>query len=81
MSAPKSDTATVEARKHRLLELLTEGKTQKQAAKILPSEDFPANIRTVRRDVMSFKEQWAKLKVRQFETLAQATTKGKDAYV
>ena len=44
MSAPKSDTATIEARKFRLQELLAEGKTQREAAEILKGEEFPADV-------------------------------------
>jgi hypothetical protein len=58
MSAPKSDAATIEARKNRLLELLTEGKTQTEAAEQLRLEGFPADLRTVQRDVALFKPQW-----------------------
>lgn len=67
MSAPKSDTATIEARKNRLLELLTEGKTQADAAEILRLEGYPADVRTVRRDVMSLKGQWGEQNMSQFE--------------
>jgi DNA-binding CsgD family transcriptional regulator len=55
MSAPKSDTATIEARKFRLQELLAEGKTQREAAEILKGEEFPADVRTLRRDVTSLR--------------------------
>ena len=67
MSAPKSDTATIEARKNRLLELLTEGKTQVAAAEQLRLEGYPADARTLRRDVTSMKLQWGKQNMSQFE--------------
>jgi hypothetical protein len=67
MSAPKSDTATIEARKNRLLELLAEGKNQQQAAEILRLERYPADDRTVRRDVTSLRVQWGEQNMNQFE--------------
>lgn len=67
MSAPKSDTATIEARKNRLLELLAEGKTQSEAAEILRVENYPADLRTVQRDVQSLRGQWGKENMTQFE--------------
>ena len=67
MRAPKSDTATIEARRHRLLELLAEGNTQAQAADILRSEGFPASTRTIRRDVMSFAEQFKELNRKMYQ--------------
>lgn len=54
MSAPKSDNATIAARRARLLELLAEGSTQAQAVEVLRSEGFPADRITVWRDVKSF---------------------------
>ena len=58
MSAPKSDTATIEARKNRLLELLTEGKSQTEAAEILRREDYPASLRTVQEDIRKLRVHW-----------------------
>ncbi|HLX83156.1 MAG TPA: hypothetical protein VKR59_04630 [Terriglobales bacterium] len=52
--APKSDNATIAARRARLLELLAEGRTQVQAVEILRSEGFPADRITIWRDVKSF---------------------------
>jgi hypothetical protein len=63
----KSNISTVCARRFRLLELLAEGKDQAEAAEQLRLEGFPAHVRTVRRDVMSFKDQWAELIMTQFE--------------
>ncbi|SPF44747.1 hypothetical protein SBA1_550112 [Candidatus Sulfotelmatobacter kueseliae] len=67
MSAPKSDTATIEARKNRLLELLAEGKSQVEAAEILRSEGYPADPRTLRRDVTSMRGQWVKENMSQYD--------------
>jgi hypothetical protein len=67
MSAPKSDAATIEARKNRLLELLAEGKSQLEAAEILRREGYPADVRTVRRDVVSLKGQWGEQNMSQIE--------------
>src|ERR1700692_2663156 len=52
--ATKSDTATIESRRSRLLELLAEGKNQAQAAEVLQREGFPADRITIWRDVRSF---------------------------
>jgi hypothetical protein len=67
MSAPKSDTATIESRKNRLLELLAEGKTQGEAAEVLRVEGYPADLRTVRRDVRSLRGQWGEQNMTQLE--------------
>jgi hypothetical protein len=71
MSAPKSDTATIEARKNRLLELLTKGKTQVEAAEILRVEGYPADGRTVQRDVRSLRGQWGEANLNQYELLRE----------
>ena len=71
MSAPKSDTATIEARKNRLLELLSEGKTQVDAAEILRQENYPADLRTVQRDVRSLRGQWGEANMNQYESLRE----------
>lgn len=54
----KSDTATIESRRNRLLELLADGKSQVEAAQILESEGFPADKRTVQRDVKTMSKDW-----------------------
>jgi hypothetical protein len=51
MAGPKSDRATMAARRDRLLELLAEGKTETRAAAILREEGFPASHDSVERDV------------------------------
>ena len=71
MSAPKSDTPTIEARKHRLLELLSEGKTQVDAAEILRQENYPADLRTVQRDVRSLRGQWGEANINQYDLLRE----------
>ena len=71
MSAPKSDTATIEARKNRLLELLTEGKSQDEAAEILRLEGYPADDRTIRRDVTSLRGQWGEANINQYDLLRE----------
>lgn len=71
MSAPKSDTATIEARKNRLLELLAEGKTQTEASDILRQENYPADLRTVQRDVRSLRGQWGEANMNQYELLRE----------
>jgi hypothetical protein len=67
----KSDEATICARKHRLLELLIEGKTQAEAAEILRCEGFPAHPRTIQRDVMSLKGQWKIKNMSLFELIKE----------
>lgn len=71
MTAPKSDTATIEARKNRLLDLLKEGMTQADAAEVLRLEGHPADIRTVRRDVASLRVQWGEENMTQFDQLRE----------
>lgn len=71
MSAPKSDTATIEARKNRLLELLSEGKSQVDAAEILRREGYPADGRTIQRDVRSLRGQWGEANVSQYDLLRE----------
>jgi hypothetical protein len=71
MSAPKSDTATIEARKNRLLELLAQGKSQVDAAEILRVEGYPADDRTIRRDVYSLRGQWGEANMSQYELLRE----------
>ncbi|HKV79755.1 MAG TPA: hypothetical protein VJP02_16515 [Candidatus Sulfotelmatobacter sp.] len=71
MSAPKSDTSTIEARKNRLLELLSEGKNQTDAAEILRQENYPADLRTVQRDVRSLRGQWGEANMNQYEALRE----------
>lgn len=58
MSGPKSDTATIEARKNRLMELLAEGKSQVEAAEIMRLEDYPASLRTVQEDIRKLRGHW-----------------------
>jgi len=71
MSAPKSDTSTIEARKNRLLELLSEGKSQVGAAEILRREGYPADDRTIQRDVRSLRGQWGEANMSQYELYRQ----------
>lgn len=54
----KSDNATIEARRNRLLELLSEGKTETQAGEILRAEGYPASHDTVERDVDALAPRW-----------------------
>lgn len=54
----KSDTATIASRRNRLLELLSEGMSETQAAEILRSEGYPASHDTVERDVDALAPAW-----------------------
>jgi hypothetical protein len=71
MSAPKSDTSTITARKERLCQLLSEGKSQTEAADILRQENYPADLRTVQRDVRSLRGQWGEANMTQYELLRE----------
>jgi hypothetical protein len=51
MAGPKSDRVTIEARRNRLIELLSEGKTAAEAATVLRSEGFPASHDRVEADI------------------------------
>jgi hypothetical protein len=71
MGAPKSDTATMVARRSRLLELLLEGKTEVEAAQILEDEGYPASIVTIRRDVKSLAPAWREANLDAYSEHAQ----------
>jgi hypothetical protein len=58
MAGPKSDKATIEARRCRLNELLAEGKTPADAAPILRAEGFPASHDAVEKDVEAMSVGW-----------------------
>jgi len=63
----KSDIATIEARRNRLLELLSQGKSEVQAAEVLRAEGFPASHDTVERDVDKLALGWRKTNAEAFE--------------
>jgi hypothetical protein len=67
----KSDIATIESRRNRLLELLAEGKSQVEAAEILESEGFPADKRTVQRDVKFMKADWQNSNLSELDRIRQ----------
>jgi hypothetical protein len=71
MSAPKSDTATIAARRNRLLELLSEGRTEVQAADILRDEGYPASPLTIRRDVQTLAPRWRDANLEAYSEHAQ----------
>jgi hypothetical protein len=54
----KSDRSTVESRRNRLLELLSEGKSEAQAAEVLRAEGYPASHDTIGRDVDALVPKW-----------------------
>jgi hypothetical protein len=70
MAAPKSDSATIAARKLRLVELLNEGKSEAQAAEILRGEGYPASHDTITRDVRELGKGWAAATVQDFAASA-----------
>lgn len=65
----KSDTATIEARRIRLLELLNEGKTQAEAADILKAEGHPgATVGNIRRtDIRDLAPAWGERNAQSFD--------------
>jgi len=63
----KSDAATIEARRNRLLELLADGKTATQAAEVLRAEGYPASHDTIQRDVAGLTPSWRKENASAFE--------------
>jgi hypothetical protein len=71
MTAPRSDTATIEARRNRLLELLSEGKTEVQASSILRDEGYPASDLTVRRDVQTLAPAWREANLETYSAHAE----------
>jgi hypothetical protein len=58
MGGPKSDEATVQARRFRLNELLLAGKTVAQAGEVLRAEGFPASHDTVEKDEKTLALVW-----------------------
>ena len=67
----KSDTATIEARRNRLLELLSDGMSETQAAQVLRSEGYPASHDTVERDVDALVPKWRADNASAFEQYRQ----------
>jgi hypothetical protein len=65
----KSDTATIEARRIRLLELLNEGKSQAQAADILKAEGYPgATVGNIRRtDIRDLAPAWGERNAQSYD--------------
>jgi hypothetical protein len=76
MSAPKSDAATIQARRHRLLELLAAGKTQSECSAILIAEGYPAHRRTLWLDIQELQENWVEANA---EAYAKVTEKYRQA--
>ena len=60
MSGPKSDRATIAARRDRLSELLSEGKTMTEAGEILRDEGFPASHDRIEADIEALLPAWHK---------------------
>jgi hypothetical protein len=58
MGGPKSDEATIQARRFRLNELLLAGKTVAEAAEVLRAEGFPASHDTVEKDEKTLAVIW-----------------------
>jgi hypothetical protein len=72
MSAPKSDSATVEARRSRLLELLSSGKNQVECSIILKSEGFPADRNTLWRDFAVLRTAWRGANLKDYSEMYEA---------
>ena len=58
MNTARSDRAVVDARRNSLLTHLANGCTVAQAAEFLRQEGFPADIRTIQRDVAALRQEW-----------------------
>src|SRR5271154_4455875 len=71
MPGPKSDAATIEARRHRLTELLAEGSTITEAFEDLVEEGFPASRTTLWRDVVELKKDWKTANVKNYDALRE----------
>jgi hypothetical protein len=71
MSAPKSDLATIQARRSRLLELLGEGKSQRECARQLRDEGYPADWRTIWRDCKALNLKWEVTIMEEFDQWRQ----------
>lgn len=63
----KSDKATIEARRTRLIELLSEGFSEVQAADILRQEGYPGSDVTIRRDVRTLAPVWGAANAEAFD--------------
>lgn len=68
---PRSDNATVEARRSRLIGLLSEGFSEVQAADILRQEGFPGSDVTIRRDVRTLAPVWGAANAEAFDHYRQ----------
>jgi hypothetical protein len=58
MSGPKSDSSTIDSRRGRLLELLSEGNSQVDCVTALEVEGYPVSRMTLYRDVKALQVQW-----------------------
>lgn len=70
MPGPPSDTATRAARQSRLVELLSEGKSQTEAAEVLRAEGLPASDPTITRDVRELNKGWITTTIQDFAASA-----------
>jgi len=68
---PKSDAATIEARRIRLIELLNEGKSEVEAAEMLRDEGYPGSPDTIRRDVRALAPAWRAANEQAFDEFRQ----------
>jgi hypothetical protein len=71
MAGPKSDAATIEARRHRLTELLADGRSVSQCFEDLVEDGFPASRTTLWRDVVELRKDWKTANVKNYDALRE----------
>jgi hypothetical protein len=71
MAGPKSDAATIEARRHRLTELLAEGRSVNQCFEDLVEDGFPASRTTLWRDVVELRKDWKTANIKNYDALRE----------
>jgi hypothetical protein len=71
MAGPKSDAATIEARRHRLTELLADGRSVNQCFDDLVQDGFPASRTTLWRDVVELRKDWKTANVKNYDSLRE----------
>jgi hypothetical protein len=71
MPGPKSDAATIEARRHRLTELLADGRSVSQCFDDLVEDGFPASRTTLWRDVVELRKDWKTANVKNYDALRE----------
>jgi hypothetical protein len=71
MPGKPSDAATIEARRHRLTELLSDGRSVSQCFEDLVQDGFPASRTTLWRDVVELRKDWKTANVKNYDALRE----------